>query len=119
MLPTTQLGFGDFDSGKIKIRRNFYIVMGDLDGFLDFWQMRNTESPQNQLVRKVRKVRRSSYQIWTATDRRETKKRAATSLRDGGPLQTKVRRCCEIEQNAGRRRLTKNAEAAHHRCCCT
>lgn len=49
----------------------------------------------------------------------KNKKRAVTSLRDGGQLQTKVWRCCEIEQNAGRRRLTKNAEAAHHRCCCT
>jgi hypothetical protein len=46
----------------------------------------------------------------------KNKKRAATSLRDDGPLQTKVRRCCEIEQNAGKRRLTKNAEADHHRC---
>lgn len=49
----------------------------------------------------------------------KNKKRAATSLRYGAPLQTKVWRCCEIEQNAERRRLTKNAEAAHHRCCCT
>lgn len=106
-------GSGILILGNIKIRRNFYIVLGDLGGFLDFWQERDTESPQNQLVRKVRKIRQSSYQTWTATDRRE-KKRAVTSLRDGGPLQTKVWRCCEIEQNAGRRRLTKNAEAAHH-----
>jgi hypothetical protein len=67
-------GSGILILGNIKIRRNFYIVLGDLGGFLDFWQERDTESPQNQLVRKVRKVRRSSYQIWTATDRRETKK---------------------------------------------
>lgn len=59
--------------GNIKIRRNFYIVLVDFGGFLDSWYGRDAEGPQNQLVRKVRKVRQSSYQIWTATDRRKTK----------------------------------------------
>lgn len=100
MLPTTHLRFGDFDFGKIKIRRNLYIVLGDFGGFLDFWQVRNAERPQNQLVRKVRKVRQSPNQKWTATDRRKTK-RGATSQRNGGQNQTEVWRCSEIEQKAG------------------
>ena len=45
----------------------------------------------------------------------EKQKQAAISLRDGGQIQTEIGRCGEIEQNTERRRLTKNAEAAHHR----
>lgn len=66
-------GSGILILGNIKIRRNFYIVLVDFGGFLDSWYGRDAEGPQNQLVRKVRKVRQSSYQIWTATDRRKQK----------------------------------------------
>lgn len=41
----------------------------------------------------------------------KNKKRAATSLKDGGPLQTKVWRCSEIEQKAGREAIDKECRS--------